>query len=117
MLTVLVAQWIGSMAMRDRRTGAWWTMVTGTVVQTLGTLSLGVALLMLTVFKPSGGSVDYTSMLIWSNEVAMAGNLVFTAGFALHGLTRRAASEREKQLETMTAAMAEELRILRERVG
>jgi hypothetical protein len=42
------------------------------------------------------------------------GGLVFVAGFAMHGLRRKASREREQQLEAVTAAMSEELRVARE---
>lgn len=117
-LVPLVAQWIGLMVMRDQRTGAWWTMTGGTVIQTLGTLGSGIA--MIFMFTGLGGNnspdvlIKYSSVMIFAGLGAVGGNLIFTTGFAIHGLTRRAAREREKQLEAMTAAMAEELRVLRE---
>ena len=120
-LVPLVAQWIGLMAMRDQRTGAWWTMITGTTIQTLGTL--GTAAIMILMFTPLGASargssfMHYSFVMMFTGLAAGAGGLLFTAGFAMHGLTRRAAREREQQLEAMVAAMAEELRVLRERVS
>jgi hypothetical protein len=122
-LVPLVAQWIGLMAMRGQRTGAWWTMITGTTIQTLGTLGIAAAMiLMFTVLGNSGGSspdslVSYGSVMMLTGLAAGGGSLVFAAGFAIHGLSRRAAREREQQLEAMTAAMAEELRVLRERAS
>lgn len=122
-LIPLVAQWIGVMAMRGQRTGAWWTMMSGTVIQTLGTLATGAAMtLMFTVLGASGGNsssalMSYSTMMVFAGIAAVGGSLVFTIGFAIHGLTRRAAGEREQQLEAMTVAMAEELQVLRERVG
>jgi hypothetical protein len=44
------------------------------------------------------------------------GSAMFAAGFVWFCLKRRAVAEREQQLEAMTEAMAEELRVLRERV-
>ena len=60
---------------------------------------------------------DNISLVLIGTFGAGGGALLFAAGFAMHGLSRRAAREREEQLEAMTAAMAEELRRLRERVG
>jgi hypothetical protein len=121
-LVPLIAQWVGLMAMRDQRTGAWWTMTTGTAIQTLGTVGIAaVMILMFTVLRNPGTSTDslvsYGSVMMLAGLAVGGGSLLFAVGFAIHGLTRRAAGEREQQLEAMTAAMAEELRVLRERVG
>jgi hypothetical protein len=122
-LVPLIAQWIGLMAMRDQRTGAWWTMITGTTIQTLGTLGVAVAMtLMFTVLGASGGNspdtlIRYSSVMMFTGLAAGGGSLLFAVGFAIHGLSRRAGREREQQLEAMTATMAEELRVLRERAG
>lgn len=120
-LVPLVAQWIGLMAMRDQRTRAWWMMITGATIQSLGTLGAVAAMLVLSLGSfwrsSSGGLASYNSVMIFTGWAAGGGSLLFAAGFGLHGLTRRAAREHEQQLEAMTAAMAEELRILRERVG
>lgn len=120
-LVPLVAQWIGLMAMRYQRTGAWWTMITGTAIQTLGTL--GAVATMILMFTPLGASargssfMRYSYVMMFTGLAAGGGSLLFAAGFAIHGLTRRAARERELQLEAMTAAMAEELRVLRDRAS
>jgi hypothetical protein len=121
-LVPLVAQWLGLVAMRDQRTGAWWTMITGATIQTLGTLGVVVVTILMFTTLGSGRNssetfMNYSFMMVFAGLVALGGSLLFAVGFAIHGLSRRAAREREQQLEAMTAAMAEELRVLRERVG
>jgi len=119
-IILVAAQWVGVMAMRGERTGAWRTMMIGTVIGTARPLlSLGAAVMM---FADKWGSLSwgglrYLGMSSGFWLFGVIGNLIFAAGFALHGLKRRAAREREQQLEAMTAAMAEELRVLRERAG
>jgi hypothetical protein len=98
-------------------------MTTGTAIQTLGTVGIAaVMILMFTAIGSGGGTspdsfVNYGMVMMFTGLAAGGGGLLFAVGFAIHGLTRRAAGEREQQLEAMTAAMAEELRVLRERVG
>ena len=117
-LVVLIAQWVGVMAMRDERTGAWWTMMVGTAMSTLGGIgTILTMVLMVSNFSsrgPSGFSASITATLAVAG-VYLLGGLVFASGFAMHGLRRKAARDREQQLEAVTAAMSEELRVLRER--
>jgi hypothetical protein len=119
----LVAQWIGLMAMRDQKNGAWWTMMVGTALQSLGTIGTIVFLVqMMTGWRsPSAGSApgfaETAVIMIVAGIAAAGGALAFAAGFAMHGLQRRAARDREEQLEAMAVAMAEESRELRERHG
>jgi hypothetical protein len=105
----LTAQWVGVIAMRDERTGAWWTMMVGTAMTTLGALFSIVS--MAVMFAGSSSIVMLTSVVGFHT----LGALVFASGFAMHGLRRKASREREQQLEAVTAAMSEELRVARER--
>jgi hypothetical protein len=116
-LVALIAQWVGVMAMRDERNGAWWTMMIGTAMSTLG--ALGTIISMVMMFTNMGARHSYGfsgSMPIFASVAGMhtLGGLVFASGFAMHGLRRKAAREREQQLEAITAAMGEELRTTRE---
>ena len=118
-LIVIIAQWVGVMALRGERTAAWRTMLVGTSIATIGPLISLVALVLI-IANRMGASIwpglGYLG-LFGMGAVGLLGNLIFAAGFAVHGLKRRAARERELQLEAITAAMAEELRVLRERVS
>ncbi len=118
-IVTLVAQWIGMISMRNERNGAWWTMMIGTAMSTLGYLATIVSVaLAFTGVSTSRGYGFYSSANVVIIAVAgliTLGGLVFASGFAMHGLRRKAAREREQQLEAVTAAMSEELRVARER--
>jgi len=93
-------------------------MLIGTTIQILGKLASSVVMALITTASRAGTSLNTLAnynMIVGS--VATVGGVVFTIGFVIYLLTRRAALERQQQLEAMTAAMAEELRVLRERVG
>jgi hypothetical protein len=106
-IVVLAAQWVGVMAMRNERNGAWWTMMVGTAMTTLG--ALGTAICMVLVYSNLSSSRMILFFAI--SGIYILGGLIFAYGFAMHGLRRKAARERELQFESITAAMAEELRI------
>lgn len=115
-IVVLVAQWVGVMAMRDERSGAWWAMMIGTAMSTLGALGTGVSMVaMFAGARTSGISGASSGMLVFAAVAGLftLGGLVFASGFALHGLRRKAGREREQQLEAMAAAMSEELQVAR----
>ena len=113
-LVVLIAQWVGVMAMRDERTGAWWTMMVGTALSTLGGIGTILTMVLMVSNFSSRGPSGFSATLAVAG-VYLLGGLVFASGFAMHGLRRKAARDREQQLEAVTAAMSEELRVLRER--
>lgn len=115
-IVALIAQWVGVLAMRDERNGAWWTMLIGTAMSTLGALgTVATMVLMFSNLTGSGVSGMSSSITIFLAVAGMhtLGGLVFASGFAMHGLRRKAAREREQQLETIAAAMGEELRVAR----
>ena len=123
-LIPLAAQWVGLMAMGKQRTVAWWTMTIGAVLQTMGILGSVIFIILMFThlsFGTSGWKMrddDFEAnakMTMVAGLVAAGGALGFAAGFALHGFRRRVAREREHQLETMAATMAEELRVMRGR--
>lgn len=112
-------QGIALTLLRRQRNGAWWVMAVGTTIQILARISMSVVGVMVSRASPApGGSLSdlmrYTFMANW---VGMGGGAMFAAGFVWFCLKRRAVEDREQQLEAMTAAMAEELRVLRERVS
>ena len=104
--------------MRGDRNGAWWTMMVGTAMSTLGALGMGVAMVLMFADMSSSATSGMPNTMVMFAAVAglqSLGGLVFASGFAMHGLHRKAAREREQQLESITAAMGEELRVARER--
>lgn len=117
-MVALIAQWIGVMAMRDERNGAWWTMMIGTAMSTLGALGTVASMVLMFSNLSSSGASGLSSpitILIAVAGMHTLGGLVFASGFAMHGLRRKAAREREQQLETIAAAMGEELRVARDK--
>ena len=118
-LIPLLAQGGARILTRSQRTGAWWAMIGGTALHALGALGGSIGMIFLTM-PGSRDSVHYTNVIIVCSAAgitAKIGGMVFVIGFTLYILKRRAAPEREQQLEALTAAMAEELRVLRERAG
>jgi flagellar motor component MotA len=117
-MVALIAQWIGVMAMRDERNGAWWTMMIGTAMSTLGALGTVASMVLMFSNLSSSGASGLSSPITILLAVAgmhTLGGLVFASGFAMHGLRRKSAREREQQLETIAAAMGEELRVARDK--
>lgn len=92
-------------------------MLVGTVIATSGPVLSLIALVHMFAHQlaaPVWPGLGYRGTLnVWM--LGLLGNLLFVGGFTLYGLKRRVIREREQQLEAMTAAMAEELRVLRER--
>jgi len=111
-LFALVAQWVGVLAMRGVKGKGWWTMMVGVCVSTIGPLLGAIIAFAGEIIRSSywGGPGLFFSLLRLGS---IGGGILFGIGFALHGLGTRAAAERQAQLESLTAAMAEELRVLR----
>jgi hypothetical protein len=111
-------QGIALVILPRKRSGAWWGMVAGTTIQILA--RIGTSVIMGQLSKVSGLSDSFTTLARYkfmTGWVGVGGSAMFAAGFVWFCLKRRVVDEREQQLEAMTAAMAEELRVLRERVG
>jgi nitric oxide reductase large subunit len=111
-------QGIALVILPQKRSGAWWVMAVGTTIQILARIGTSVVMVLLSKASPLSSSFTtlarYNAMTGW---VRVGGGAMFAAGFVWFCLKRRAAGEREQQLEAMTAAMAEELRVLRERAS
>jgi len=112
-LLALVAEWIGVMAMRKRKGKGWWLMAVGVGLSTLGPLvALIGALVGFANVHSSGMGFEIVIGALMLGSAG--GSVLFAIGFALHGLGVNAALERQEQLETMAAAMANEMQRLRE---
>ncbi|MGC4017392.1 MAG: hypothetical protein QM755_23200 [Luteolibacter sp.] len=111
-LMALVAQWIGLLAMRGRKGKGWWLMLVGISLSTLVPVAAIVISLMQEMMV--SGGFDLTYSFVFFGLGTLAGGLLFGIGFAMHGFGVNAAAERQAQLESLTASMAEELRILRD---
>lgn len=114
-LPVLIAQWVGVVALaKSGRSGAWWCMTIGTVLTTLGTLA-GLSIMVMAMVRPSwlsGSSAPFSTFMAASLGMmgaSLLGSLLFSIGFALHALKVSRLSQRTAELETLCAAMAEEM--------
>jgi hypothetical protein len=110
-LPLLIAQWIGLLAMRRRsKKSAWWTMMTGTMMSTLGLL-LGIGM-MVAAWMMSGasGAGSWILSLVFAiSSLHGLGTLVFTVGFAIHGAGLKREADRMAELEMIIAAQNEQL--------
>lgn len=115
-LPVLIAQWVGVVALRrSGRDGAWWCMLLGTMLSSLGVLASAVFTILL-VSRVSGmggggGSAMETMMMVGValGGVSSLGSVLFMIGFAIHGLKSGRQAERIAELELVLSAQQEEL--------
>ena len=114
-LPVLIAQWVGVIAIgKSGRNGAWWCMMLGTALSSLGILASVLALIMAASNFGSPGAVAsslevITMAILGISVLAGFGSLLFGIGFAMHGLQHRRAKERAEELESVIAAQSEHL--------
>ena len=112
-LPLLIAQWIGLLAMRKRSKGsAWWTMMAGTLMSTLGQL-LGIGMIaavwVMSQNSGAGGDEWIPVMMLLLGVLQSLGALVFTIGFAIHGVGLKREADRVTELEMIIAAQNEQL--------
>jgi hypothetical protein len=106
---VIIAEWIGVIALRRGPRGlAWGMMMVGVVVHTF---SLFQPLLMAWAASHAtrSGSAGSMGWIYLPLIISVTGNLLFAIGFALHGLKVASASQRQGELEQLAAAMSEEI--------
>jgi len=110
-LPVLIAQWIGVIGLaKGGRTPAWWCMMVGTVLSTLGSiLSLIIMGLLVGNALRSGGMESMLYFFMAIGGVSGLGSLLFAVGFAIHGLTARKLRARVEELESVLTAQGEQL--------
>lgn len=116
-IPVLVAEWIGVIALaRAGKSGAWWTMLVGLVLTSLGYLlqTVGVAMMAGELLGSGGGygfggGNGFMIAVVISTGTVGLGGLVFAVGFALHGLRASRIGQRVEELEGVLAAQGEEL--------
>lgn len=111
-LPVLIAQWIGVIALaKSGRSGAWWCMAVGTSLTTVGSvLSLVFLALMMRGISGSGGGIQ--QLAIYGGVVGGVsglGSLVFVIGFAMHGVRSKKIEGRVEELESLITAQGEQL--------
>ncbi|BCU79830.1 hypothetical protein [Luteolibacter sp. LG18] len=109
-LLVLAAQWIGLLSMGTFKKGGWRLMVAGTLLSTLAAvISIGFFLM-----RGAGAYTLAVKAMTIQPVGHILGGVLFAAGFIWHAFAVRSANEHLQQLETLTTAMAEELRVLRD---
>jgi hypothetical protein len=100
---ILVAQWIGVVAIgKARRSGQWWCMLVGTIL-----LSLGLVAGPLISIVGAGSQIVY--LIMGQGLVSSFGSLLFLVGFALHAMGFRRVCERVAELEMVIEAQNEQL--------
>ncbi len=111
MLPVLIAQWIGVIALgRSGRHPAWWCMMLGTALTTIGAvLSILAMVIMFTGSSQFGGMNSLGVSFLIVSGISGLGSLVFAVGFAMHGLRSKRVEHRVEELESLIAAQGEQL--------
>lgn len=115
-LPILVAQWIGVVAVgKAGRSGGWWCMLAGAIIETLAALAtpvvwMGIVPRMMSpATSTSGGLPPVAYLSLGLGLLSAAGSLLFMVGFALHALGFRRVRERVSELELVVEAQNEQL--------
>ncbi|MFC7337273.1 hypothetical protein ACFQY0_08810 [Haloferula chungangensis] len=110
-LPVLIAQWVGVVALaKGGRNPAWWCMAAGTALTTIGSvLSLLIMVMMITNLSEVGGMTSIISIYQIVAGFSGLGSLVFVIGFAMHGIRSKKILDRVEELESLIAAQGEQL--------
>lgn len=112
-LPVLVAQWIGVVAIgKARRGGAWWCMLIGVIVLSFGAVAgpiLNAFVLPRIYSASSWGSSGMMMIMMSTSLVSGFGSLLFMVGFVMHALGFRRTCERVAELEMVIEAQNEQL--------
>lgn len=110
-LPLIVAQWLGLLAMRRRsKGGAWRCMMAGTLLSTLGWLLALIMMVMMTLLSGAFRAPEWIGlwMMLTGSSQAL-GSLVFAVGFAIHGAGLKREADRVTELEMIIAAQNEQL--------
>jgi hypothetical protein len=112
-LPVLIGQWVGVIALaKAGRNGAWWCMLTGTVLTTLGSIASILSLWFMIGGRGGSGSGGMDTVMVIMMVVSGAaglGSLLFAIGFAMHGMRAKSMVQRIEELESVLAAQGEQL--------
>ncbi|MCH7228914.1 hypothetical protein [Haloferula sp. A504] len=105
---VVVAQWIGVVAIgRGRRGGPWWCMLMGVILATLGMVALPIIQLGIMPRLSSPSQLAY--FFLGTGLFSSFGSLLFMVGFAMHALGFRRVCDRISELEMVIEAQNEQL--------
>lgn len=111
-LPILIGQWVGIISLgKAQRDTAWWWMMAGIGCTTLGAISSVAYMgLMMSGLGSSSGFSSFGSYgMLAMSGLSGLGSLLFTIGFALHGLHASRRFQRISELEAIAAAQGEEL--------
>lgn len=120
-LPILIGLWVGVVGLsKAGRGGAWWAMLAGVVLLSLGLVVTTVGTILLfqsiTASIGSASSGGSTASYEWVQVIAVGGAiclgmglLSFTIGFALHGFKVRRVRERISELEMVVEAQTEQI--------
>lgn len=118
-LAMVAGLWVGVLGHRKAgRDGAWWTMLAGSILITIGIVVPALAGWM--VFEtmsssraggspPSLGTPFLGVLAVLSYTLLPLGLILFSIGFALNGLKAGRIFARMKELEQVSDAMGEEI--------
>ncbi len=110
-LPVLIAYWIGVVALRKSGSRpAWWCMLIGVSFSTLGMISsVGFGVWMSFNMAGTTGFSDYFIWFTVLSGLSGLGSLLFAIGFVLHALKLRRRGDRARELEAIVEAQNEQL--------
>jgi hypothetical protein len=111
---ILAGQIVGLIGLaKAGRTTDWWLMASGVACTVLGNLfSVAMMLGALTNLGGSSAFSGFNSIWIVFAGLSGLGGLLFTAGFAMHGMRATRISSRHSELEMLVKAQTEEIRRL-----
>lgn len=123
-LCLMSGIWAGLWGLwKARRGAAWWLMGVGSALGTIGpVLYSGGMWMLMDSFRGAGSSAPSASfgtsmafpiLLAVGTLMIPAGMILFSIGFAIHGLAAARVSARAEELETLATAMTEEINRLR----
>ncbi|GAA5480623.1 hypothetical protein Hhel01_04152 [Haloferula helveola] len=113
-LPILVAQWIGVIAVgKIRRGGAFWCMLAGTILSSIGMVAMLTFSILMTGRASAGlgglGMEWWSSVIPIMSACSTFGSLLFAIGFAIHALSVRRMHERISELESVIGAQQDQL--------
>ncbi len=111
-IPILIAQWIGVIVLgKSERKAAWWMMLAGVSMITLGSISSTLFYVFSYLMSPGAYASSMKWMLIYSVTTMLSafGSLFFMAGFVMYAFKARRVHERVAELEMIITAQNEQL--------
>lgn len=114
-LAMVAGLWVGVLGHRKAgRDGAWWTMLAGSILITIGIVVPALAGWLIVESRRGGGTYSlgppfFGVLAVLSYTLLPLGLILFSVGFALNGLKAGRIFARMKELEQVSDAMGEEI--------